>query len=280
MKKSVILVAAFLGVISVSCGGSKQEKPKTETETETVAQDTAEVKSQFVLPSTVQVGQIFQDAGLSYVSGVTNDPSSVSVYNTKVDKLLNYGIYSTDLSYCILNNQNEESQKYLMAVKTLSDDLGLSEIYESDDLFERFKKAIGDEKAILDMMIEIQEKTDSYIDDNEFQSEALVIFTGAWVEGMYIGVKASDPKNEHHISARLLEQMTVLDNMLNGLDVLKVKSKKLTDVKERLHKMQVTFENLEEVKNFKNYDGEFNLSMDNMVELANQIVDLRTVIVN
>ena len=280
MKKTVLFVATTMSMIAISCGGGHEQKSDTNTEDTTVTHDTAEVRSHFVLPSTVQVGQIFQNAGLNYVPSVTNDPKSASIYNTKVDRLLNYGVYSTDLSYSILNNQNEEAQQYLMAVKSMSDDLGFSEIYETDNLFDRFQNGLGDQQAILDLMIEIQEKTDSYIDDNDFQSEAIVIFTGAWVEGMYLGVKASDPKNDHLISTRLVEQMTVLENLLEGLNQLKVKSTKLNEVKNRLQKMHASYMQMDEIQNFDGPMNELEVSMTSLVELANQIVDLRTLIVN
>ncbi len=284
IQYSTVLAGAWL---VVGCGGNP-EQGKSEETVDTLSTEVAietetqsPVETDFVLPSTVQVGQIFKKAGLPFVSGVTNNPENVANYNTKVEKLLAYGVYSTDLSYCILNDQNEDAMEYMKAVRGLADDLGLTEIYEAEDLFERFEKSMGDQNAILDIMIEVQERTDVHIDDNNLSQESAVLFAGAWIEGMYFGVKAADPNEKKEISMRLIEQMTILDNLIQGLESVDKKSKKLDDLKSRFQKMEDTFNGFEEVKGMEEGSViDLEISMGNLKELADQIIEIRTVVVN
>lgn len=283
IKYSAVLVGAWL---AVGCGGNpdqgkSEEVDTTNTETTVETEVQEATASDFVLPSTVQVGHIFKKAGLPFVFGVTNDPAKSSNYSTKVEKLLAYGVYSTDLSYCILNDQSEDAMNYMKTVRSLADDLGLTEIYEAEDLFERFKKSMGDQDAILDIMIEVQERTDAHIDDNNLHQESAVLFAGAWIEGMYLGVKAANPNEKKEISMRLLEQMTILDNLIQGLESVNKKSKNLDDLKARFQKMEDTFNGFEEVQGLE--DGsiiDLEISMGNLKELAEQIIEIRTVVVN
>ena len=47
---------------------------------------------EFVLPSTVQIGDLFRNSGLEYVGGLTLDPQKVSNYNTTYDKYFVFGV--------------------------------------------------------------------------------------------------------------------------------------------------------------------------------------------
>ncbi len=267
------------GLALASCGESAPKQPDaSQKPNETVmrAAPEEELDSEviFVLPSTVQVGQIFQEAGLPYVDGITLSTDAVGQFNTKASKLLAYGIYSTDLSYCVLNDQNELVLRQMKSLKSLADDLGLTEIFAGDQLFERFEKAIGDQDAILELMIEIQERTDSYIDDYDLGEEGVVIFAGAWVEGMYIGVKGADPSEQSAISSRLMEQMTILENLLVALKEVSVRSNQLSGLYDDLQGLHKTYSNFEEVKNAEN-PIDAKVSLTNLHELAGQISTIR-----
>jgi hypothetical protein len=267
------------GLALASCGESAPKQPDASQQpNETVmrAAPEEELDSEviFVLPSTVQVGQIFQEAGLPYVEGITLNTDAVGQFNTKASKLLAYGIYSTDLSYCVLNDQNELVLRQMKSLKSLADDLGLTEIFAGDQLFERFEKAIGDQDAILELMIEIQERTDSYIDDYDLGEEGVVIFAGAWVEGMYIGVKGADPSEQSAISGRLMEQMTILENLLVALKEVSVRSNQLSELYTDLQGLHNTYSNFEEVKNAEN-PVDAKVSLTNLHELAGQISTIR-----
>jgi len=268
------------GLLLASCGsGSSTEADTTTSENEVTtmrALEEEESESQviFVLPSTVQVGRIFQEAGLPYVDGITLSPDAVGNYDTKASKLLAYGMYSTDLSYAVLNNQNELALKQLRALKQLADNLGLTEIFSGDELFTQFEQSLGDQEAILNLMIEIQERTDSHIDDYELGEEGVVIFAGAWVEGMYLGVKGADPSEQEAVSKRLIEQMSILENLLVALDEVSAKSKQLAELQKELTELHNSYNSFEEVKQAENLI-DIEVSLTHLHELGEQITAIR-----
>ena len=266
-----------VGLLVASCGSGSSTETAPDSEVTTMrALEEEESESQvvFVLPSTVQVGQIFQEAGLPFVDGITLSTDAVDNYNTKASKLLAYGMYSTDLSYCVLNNQNELALKQLSTLKDLADDLGLTEIFSGDELFAQFEQSIGDQQAILDLMVQIQERTDNHIDDYDLGEEGVVIFSGAWVEGMYLGVKGADASEQQEVSKRLLEQMSVLENLLVALDEVSAKSKQLKELQTELTKLHNTYNSFEEVKQAENL-VDVEISLTNLHELGEQISAIR-----
>ena len=285
MIRNALITSACLSVLFFnSCGSaSTNETTDTNEAVDTVAtsseEETYRTETVFILPSTVQIGSLFQKAGLEYVEGIANPTDKVGEYNTKTKKLMNFGVYSADLSYAVLNNQNQASLDYMKTVKILAEDVGFNEVYASDEMFERFEENLGNQDEILSILIDIQEKTDAYIEDNEQQDEALMIFTGAWVEGMYLGVNAMPTKEKSKITIRIIEQMTVLDNMLVGLKRIERKSPELIEVGKALEGLYRFYTNLPEVKDYDGPLSQMDIEYSNLNEMADRITTIRELIV-
>lgn len=279
--RKYFLWVLFIAIICSCSSGSNQKKnsnEKSDSKTEKVEVESQTETSEFILPSTVQIGQIFKKAGLNYVEGVANPTEKSSKYTSRVSKLLIYGVYSTDLSYCVLNDQSQSALNYLNTLKSLSEDIGFGEIYQSKDLFSRFEKNLGIQDSVLDIMIEIQERTDYYVEDYDLNDEALIIFIGAWVEGMHLGVEASNNMSKNAISIRLLEQMTILDNLLDGVDKLS-KGKDISELYVELSELRDYFNKIDGVKKSKKSIIELEISFSNLSWMAEKIQTIRNRIV-
>lgn len=213
---SLMLAASIIG-----CGGEKKEVNNDEIHDEIAEEATEDDDSDdyaFVLPSALQTASIFKRSGLTYQGGVTNEVENISKYSSKISKMMNFGVYSADLSYCILNDHAQDGMKYMKVVKQLSEELGMTGIFgSSSSLFESFENNIGNEDSMIYILASVQEAMDDYIEDNEKQYMQVVIFAGAWTEGMYIGSKVATDK-ESRLAKRLVEQMVILENVIKGLE--------------------------------------------------------------
>lgn len=280
MKLIQSTVTVILAGLVVACGSgdpSSQEKQETATTAnEAQEPETPQKVRTFLLPSTVQIAALFKDAGLKYVSNITNPVSRVSDYSTRSKRLLNYGVYSTDLTYCALNNQSQQAVEYLKAVEELSQSIGFSEIFEGSDLLQRFESNLGNPDSLELIMVEIQENTDFFVEDNNRKLEALVVFIGGWVEGMYIGVKASKELDKGEISNRVVEQMAILDNLLSGLDYLQARVPELTPLHDQLVELHTAYESSID----ENEDGSrAKMGYAELSKLAKRIENIRTEII-
>ncbi|MGB0403459.1 MAG: hypothetical protein ACPGEG_05130 [Salibacteraceae bacterium] len=291
MKKvitSVVAFAALTCVVSCSEGdGGQLEKDQAQAAQEEMLDEMAdagmeEESESFYLPSALQIGSIFQKSGLDYVSGITNSVDKKDDYITKTSKILNFGVYSADLAYIVLNGQSQDAMNYLKTISTLSDEIGFGTIFESKELMERFQNNLGNQDSVINVMIDIQAATDMFVDDNNLQDVTYIIFAGAWIEGMYIGVKASDHKKTHMVSGRLVEQMTILDNLVKALRSNKNQPEEITELSKKLLELEKFFNRLEENKNSQNIASfrDYKLSPEHLKQLSDMIVDLRTSIVN
>lgn len=233
----------------------------------------------FVMPSALQINSIFQRTGAEYMDGVANPAFNGPKYATRVKKLLNLGIFTSDLAYVVLNSQTQIAMDYLKTVKQLSDEVGMSSVFNSGPLLERFERNIGERDSIISIMAEIQEETDLYIRKSDQDHLAMIIFAGAWVEGMYIGLTTAPEGQKDVLVARLLEQTIILKNLNKGLQQQPFDTEEINTVKASLMDLQAFFESIEglSLDNF-NYD-DVKMSPEKLNEMTEHISKIRSSIV-
>lgn len=289
MKKNTLTLTLFslasIAILLFACA----EAPSS-SETEEATEEVVEVESMdddmdedfsFMLPSPIQIAAIFSQAGLKFESELVNPVSNQSNYNTKTAKFLNFGVYSADLAYAVLNDQQQLSIDYLNSVKGLADEIGMPSIFGTGDLIASFERNIGNQDTILNILTTVKRRTDEYLMENSEESKEAVFFAGAWVEGMYIGANASTEST--HISARLVEQMTIVENIIRGLEVQKDPSFDLDWLINDLTKLDDTFNGFESVKalDMNEVDMEhLDITDQELNQLTEIITNIRTKIVN
>lgn len=219
MKRLAFSVMALLAVTFWSCGGG-DDQPVTDgsdsTNQDSVVEDQGDQQA-YLLPSPLQIAYIFKKSGLKYVSGTTHDPKNEANYSTSYAQSLNLGVYSSDLAYCVLNKQNNEARNYMNAVKSLSDKLGMSTVFDSESLMKRFDANLSNEDSIMFILSELQSKSDEFFADNDRQMTAAVVFSGAWIESMYIASKVSGKGKDSKLASQLADQMGILENLIKEL---------------------------------------------------------------
>lgn len=220
--KSRLATLALLAGVAFSCGqNNDKEASGTDSmgmDSATMAVDSAaESKTQDFfqsLPSPIHVARIFQRAGLKYISGITNPASNASKYMSPYSKSFNLGVYTTDLSYCTFNDQSQEAISYFKAVKTLTDGLNLTSIFESTNLIPRFEKNIGNKDSLVTLMATLSMESDILLKQTSRMDIAYLSFAGAWTESAYIATQMLKNKRNPDIMKRLLDQNNSLGKLI------------------------------------------------------------------
>jgi hypothetical protein len=280
-----IIAALVLSIGLFSCADAPKKEAKEDLAEEVITEEVETMEEDddysFMLPSPIQIAAMFSQAGLDFESELVNPVGNISNYNTKTAKFLNFGVYSADLAYSVLNEQQQLSIEYLNSVKTLADGIGMPSIFGSGTLINSFEKNIDNQDSILRILTTVKRKTDEYLLENSDESKEAVFFAGAWVEGMYIGANASSANT--HVSARLIEQMSIVENIIKGLEFQNDATFELDEIIADLTKLDITFNSFESVKalDLDEVDMEhMKLTDTELTELTNQISALRTKIIN
>ena len=214
MFKLNYFVPAFALTLSLaSCGGGETEKNEVAT-VETTTESDDSMEDDYVLPPPISIANAFKDAGLPYVAGKTNPVSEADKYSVKIDQLMNLGVYSTDMAYCAINSKTQEAREYLVVIQKMGSKVGLESVFSDKELIAKFDKGLGDVEALQDIIYEIQDKSDEYMENNDLKYLGAIQFSGSWIEGMYLGIDAKKDKTE--IGKLLVEQMSLLKNIIKG----------------------------------------------------------------
>jgi hypothetical protein len=218
MKKKIVLLFIPLIIISslsiTSCRSCKKEKGTEQKKFEIEQVDTIEkqIKSNvYPLPSSAEVIKLLTDFEVSYIFGISNPPENAKKYILSTDKAINLGGFGADLSYATLYNIQQQVNYYLQAIRTLANELNMSQIYD-ESWYERIRKNFDNKDELVKILTEAFDKTYSYLVDNNQQTLALLVVGGAWIEGMYLTTHVSEAAYQAAgFSRNLLEQKKSFD---------------------------------------------------------------------
>jgi hypothetical protein len=250
------ILASALIVSLFSCGSSTPASEPDANGTKDSALSANKVQKDehpsFALPSPLQIASIFKKAGLKYYPNLANPFENASKYNSgKINQALNLGVYSADLSYCTLNHQNQDSKNYMKASRDLAGQLGLSKVFEADNLANRFEKNLGAEDSLASIIAEMQMQTDMILEEREQEYVSATVFAGAWLESMYIGGKVYEKGKEKNVSARLIEQMSIAQNIIKALKAFEQKDPAITPLIADMEAIRDVYQNFSGVKALK-----------------------------
>ncbi|MBG16004.1 MAG: hypothetical protein CL853_06605 [Crocinitomicaceae bacterium] len=276
-----ILLCSF-----VSCNNNKEEVISESASTDTDISSDEDILSedqeqnsdyQFIPPSPIQIGLILEKAGMDYIPDIANPANNVEDYTDKFRQSICFGVYSCDLAYCVLNDKYDEASEYLKSIKSLGAKIGLETVFQSEDIVTRFEKNIGNKDSIVDILIYVQENTDAYIDDNGMDDLSVIYFSGAWIEGMYLGVKTLSKDSDKNVSVLLSEQMGILELLLAGIEHIAEKSEDIEELNSAVSELLEAYNNLESVQlsaEFKD-NLDIDLTTEEIEIISGKIIDIR-----
>ncbi|MGZ3863830.1 MAG: hypothetical protein ACXVPN_01815 [Bacteroidia bacterium] len=261
MTKQKHLIAGFLGLALLlsSCGGNNESEKKEELK-DTVATETVKTEEpnddvSYSLPSPAQIAKILKKSGLKYFPDITNTTEGVNYKSGSTSvKALNLGVYSADLSYCVINKQKEESKKYFKVCKELAAELGLGQAFDMNQMAKRLESNLEREDSLLSLLSEVQMNSDNILEESGRTFVSVVSFAGAWVESMYIGMKVNVKERNTSLDHRLVEQMAIGENIIKALNANRSKDPGIAAIVDDLKALVDIYNNFSSVKEIKAKD--------------------------
>ncbi len=216
MKKIFLNFSFFLlasGILLLSCKTEKKENIITETEE--YAEEGDETNVIYRLPSPVDMFMYLKESDGTYDKNFMNPGSKQVNYLTKHSKLLNFGVYASDLVYSTVFGQSQESFQYFKTAKALADELGYTEGF-NQILIKRMEQSQFNTDSVYQISMDAYWDACTYLEDQGKTDELTLIIAGGWLESIYIALKTNktfapnDP-----IVQRIAEQYMPLDNLLS-----------------------------------------------------------------
>ncbi len=196
----------------------------------------------FSIPSPVQTAMFIKALNLPYDNNVLNPIENSSNYSTEFKQALNLGIYGTDLGYCSLYEQKNNSLKYLSIVEKLTRQLGLEGAFDKT-FMSRFEKNSSNQDSMLVITADAYRKADYFLKNAKRKSTSSLILAGGWIESMHFACKMYGTTKNSKIKERIGEQQQTLTTMIEILDEFN-KSKQNDELISSLNDLKIEFDKI------------------------------------
>lgn len=281
-------------ILCFSCSDSDAKKTENQDDiVDTVMTDTTSIaiieddqEVSYKLPSALQIAYVFKKSGSAFIPTLVNSNINVNRYNiSPFKRATNFGVYSADLAYCIFNKKYQESKNYLKSLKEIGTELGLNNAFEDDNVVLRFDKNIANEDSIIKIVSSVQLKTDVLLEKYKHKHITTIIFTGAWVESVYIASEVySKDKNIKALNS-LLEQLLLAETIIKALKANLVSEPEISKLIEAVGKIKEAYDSIAAVKLAKEKDEEIDFALINVTEsefkaISSTIIALRKEIID
>lgn len=259
MNKNFLFLTTLISLVLIffsSCkSGEDADTDDLAGETVDLVDIREEILISMLAPSDMAI-MLIDNPNLYFNKDIINPTHNSDKYNTNSKIALNIGIYTADLSYASLFEQEQITYDYLDAVKGMSEELGISNSIEKKHL-DMIKNTKLDKNEMLSIINESFMNTDSYLRENNRQKAITMILIGGWVEAQYIAVSLSkgSPNTNKQLTESILAQKISLELMtmaLKDVENDKVLISLKNDIDE-IYKAYILLEDNMTDENFKNF---------------------------
>ena len=162
----------------------------------------------YALPTPIELAVLIKNLGIAFQPALLNNPANASKYLTNQEMALNFGAYTTDLTYAGLFEQSQTVLRYKVSILRLTEGLGLQTAIDFSTIQELEAK-INDKDAVIRIISDTYASCTASLNENDRYFLTLAMFIGGWVEGMYIATSLIDEKlssNENRMKQLIIDQ--------------------------------------------------------------------------
>jgi len=266
---NIILTLAMGAAMMASCTQVNENGNKTRTDTLSQVQKQAfnQAKAVFyALPSPVETATMLENLGVKFTDQYLHSTADAVKYNTTSSEALNLGIYTADMSFCALYEQNQAVIDYLATVKKLSEKLGIAGFF-NDSTLQTFQNNINNKNKIINSISESYSKSTGFLDEQERTEIASTIIVGGWIETLHLTLsmlKDIDLKNNKaDVNDIMLNQQFTLEDLIGMLELFKDDAY-ISQLEEKLVGLKKTFDTIH---------GE--ITVEQIEKLENSVIEIR-----
>ncbi len=249
---SKILLAVIFGLI-VSCGSDKKKESDSSKEFDDAQEELKENidKALKDIPSPSEIPYIIQGTGADFNPNIVNSYQKYESYTTSAKKAaFNLGVYATDIGYLSSYSKTQEALNYMDVCLKLTETIGAKDAIDFDVL-ERFEKNLSNPDSLADIIDQVIDNSDKYLQNNDRSNIAALVIGGTFVEALYISTQIIDtyPKDMLPDDLRLQVLAPLVSMLADQKESLKDVIDLLESVDEKDDWEQATINSLTELYN-------------------------------
>jgi hypothetical protein len=270
------MLAAVAVCVMVSCSsnGKKDESKRKSIEelsVEDVIFDGETSTISYKIPSPLEMFIRMQKRNVPFDATMLNKAANGLRYVTQYQQAVNMGVYASDMAYCCIIGNSQNSLEYFNLVKNLSVEIGLYEGVNKE-LADRVLNNISETDTLLSVAADSYHDVVNYIEDQGLVDIQCMVVAGAWIESLYLCLL---PMKHEKLDADFLElirdHQVLLENLIELLDQNK-QSRNVAKLLEEMKLIQsaydVTYQNKDE-----------NITQQQFANIVNTVADVRARII-
>lgn len=165
------------------------------------------------IPSPLEISSMIKETGGAYQKSLLNKADKSGDYNSSFKQAVNLGIYSTDLGYINIYNQNTDALSYLSSVKDLADGLNIGHFFDMATI-----RRLASNSSNIDSLLRITtdnfEKINHFLQENKRAEQSILILSGGWIEALNISCQVYKMNPTPALKEKIGEQKIILDQLL------------------------------------------------------------------
>lgn len=243
----LVAIPLLLASLLVSCDGddtSTTVAGELDSLSATLAQNKPRNEStRYKLPSPVELYLHLRSSQAVPAVDKLHSPVAASNYMTDIAKSVNFGIYASDLAYCTVFENFQQTNEYFRVTKILAGQLGITEGY-NNLMMKRLASNLNNSDSLFQISSDTYWEVCSSLENSGKSNTLALILLGGWVESVYLAVHSVETfDGNSEIILRITEQSYLLENLLDYLNTLS-NDKKTLDYVEKLIDLQYSFDKL------------------------------------
>ena len=239
--KAIVLISA----IWFGCNSSTSEDKFKDTFA--IEQDTHTVikkakKIFFSLPSPLETAILFKQAGATFNRDLLNPLTNYTSYTTNKAMSINLGIYSADLSYASLFEQNQTAIQYMAAAKKMAEGLGVIDAIDKS-MIEKLEENVTNKAVVMEIVSQAFVNSNASLKQNDRASMAAIVLVGGWIEGLYVATQLTGSVKENELIDKIIDQRLSLESIISLLDAYKL-NKDVADILKDMTELKAIFDQI------------------------------------
>ena len=253
-----------------SCSSDKTKQIEDQVSFDEISLEEAVEEVYYSLPSPEEMIDYIKSNDVNFDYKLLLDVNYADSAKTHIEKTIMIGAYMANAAYVSVYSKDEFLQDYLLVIKKLADDIGLST--GLSDQHEKIMQELADNpQAVHKYSKVIYDNIINYVQNYDDGTTLSLIFTGAYIESLYIIIELHPEFYEYKQSIqRLVEQKIIFDDILTMLKSTENKSNAhvinhLKEINDSFSKFELK-STITDVK--KNDDGSMQILGDTEVQLS------------
>jgi hypothetical protein len=215
--KKLLLILMILGIlIPISSCKKTDNKNKQKVDSVKIS-DNVDVQTFYLVPSPEDVFGFADDKSLVFNSEFLNPVENLDKYNDTKLQEFNFGVYSADLAYSASASKNDETVKYLNVVRSLSQKIGLADVF-NESLVSRIEHVTPQKDSLIALSNDTYFDIIRYLERNNRPATLAIMAAGGWLECMYLVVNQLDYSKGNPTLQKVADQKLIISNLMKFLE--------------------------------------------------------------